>query len=165
VDVDKKTLSRQIPGTFRDAEKPVQNDPGMKNSLIAYLVALLFLLVADAIWLGLVMTGQYQAWLGPLMREQPLLWPAAAFYLAYPVGLVVFGVLPGLERQRWQRSAALSALFGLLAYGTYDLSNLATLNGWPVQLALADMAWGAALSCCAGSAGYFAARAWGRRNS
>lgn len=152
-----------MPGALPDAEKPVQNHPGMKNSLIAYLAALLFILVADGVWLGLLMTAQYQAWLGPLMREQPLLLPAAAFYLTYPVGLVVFAILPGLERQRWQRSAALSALFGLLAYGTYDLSNLATLNGWPLQLALVDMAWGAALSFGAGSAGYFAARAWGRR--
>lgn len=101
----------------------------MKKTLTAYLAALLFLLVADGIWLGLLMPQQYQAWIGPLMRAQPPLLPAAAFYLLYPVGVVVFAVLPALARQSWTRCAALGALLGLLAYGTYDLSNLATLQG------------------------------------
>ncbi len=133
----------------------------MKNSLIAYAGTLVFFLAADMLWLGLLMTGSYQAWIGPLMREQPLLLPAAVFYLLYPVGLVVFAVRPGLEKQSWMHCATLGAFFGLLAYGTYDLSNLATLKGWPWQLTLVDMVWGAALSCGSALAGYAAARAWG----
>lgn len=133
----------------------------MKKTLIAYAAALLFLLVADLIWLGLLMPQQYQVWIGPLMREQALLLPAAAFYLLYPVGVVVFAVLPALERQDWKHSAALGALLGLLAYGTYDLSNLATLQGWPLQLTLVDMLWGTVLSAAAASAAFLAARAWG----
>ncbi|GAB3470526.1 DUF2177 family protein [Polaromonas eurypsychrophila] len=135
----------------------------IKNSLIAYAGTLVFFLAADMLWLGLLMTGSYQAWIGPLMREQPLLLPAALFYLLYPVGLVVFAVRPGLEKQRWINCAALAAFFGLLAYGTYDLSNLATLKGWPWQLTLVDMAWGAALSCGSALAGYAAVQAWGSR--
>lgn len=133
----------------------------MKKSLTAYFAALLFLLVADGLWLGLLMPQQYQAWIGPLMRAQPLLLPAAAFYLLYPVGVVVFAVLPALERSNWTHGAALGALLGLLAYGTYDLSNLATLQGWPLQLTLVDMAWGSALSAASAAAAFFAARAWG----
>ena len=134
----------------------------MKNSLIAYAGALLLLIVADGLWLGLVMPQQYQAWIGPLMREQPLLLPAAAFYLLYPVGVVAFAVLPALTRQSWQRSAALGALLGLIAYGTYDLSNLATLKGWPWQLTLVDMVWGAGLTAAAACAGFIAVRTWGQ---
>ncbi|MDP1888102.1 DUF2177 family protein [Polaromonas sp.] len=133
----------------------------MKKTLTAYIAALLFLVVADGIWLGLLMPQQYQAWIGPLMRAQPLLLPAAAFYLLYPVGVVVFAVLPALERTSWTRAAALGALLGLLAYGTYDLSNLATLQGWPLQLTLVDMAWGSALTAAAATAAFFATRAWG----
>ena len=133
----------------------------MKKNLIAYAAALLFLIVADGIWLGLLMPQHYQAWIGPLMREQPLLLPAAAFYLLYPVGVAVFAVLPALERQSWKRAAALGALFGLVAYGTYDLSNMATLEGWPLQLTLVDMLWGAALSASAATAAFVAARRWG----
>lgn len=136
---------------------------GMKNTLIAYAGALLLLIVADGLWLGLVMPQQYQAWIGPLMREQPLLLPAAAFYLLYPVGVVTFAVLPALARPSWQHSAALGALLGLIAYGTYDLSNLATLKGWPWQLTVVDMVWGAVLTAAAAMAGFFAVRAWGQR--
>lgn len=134
----------------------------MKKTLIAYVAALLFIAVADALWLGLLMPQQYQAWIGPLMREQPLLLPAAAFYLLYPVGVTVFAVLPGLERNSCKASAALGALLGLLAYGTYDLSNLATLKGWPLQLTLVDMCWGAGLSAAAATVAFLAARTWGK---
>lgn len=135
----------------------------LKTALMAYAGALVFFLAADMLWLGLLMTDAYQAWIGPLMREQPLLLPAAVFYLLYPVGLVVFAVRPGLGKQSWIHCAALGAFFGLLAYGTYDLSNLATLKGWPWQLTLVDMVWGAALSSGSALAGYAAARAWGSR--
>ena len=136
----------------------------MKNKLIAYAGALLFLIAADGLWLGLLMPLHYQAWIGPLMREQPLLLPAAAFYLFYPVGVVVFAVLPALEQRSWQRSAILGALLGLLAYGTYDLSNLATLKGWPWQLTLVDMLWGACMTSAAASTAFFAVRAWGTKH-
>jgi len=134
----------------------------MKDTLIAYAGALLLLVVADGLWLGLLMPQQYQAWIGPLMRERPLLLPAAVFYLLYPVGVVAFAVLPALALKSWQRSSALGALLGLVAYGTYDLSNLATLNGWPWQLALVDMVWGAGLTAAAACAGFIAVRAWGQ---
>lgn len=136
----------------------VDNVRMLKKSLIAYAGALVFFLVADMIWLGLLMTDAYQGWIGPLMHAQPLLLPAAVFYLLYPVGLVVFAVRPGLEKHQWTHCAALGAFFGLLAYGTYDLSNLATLKGWPWQLTLVDMVWGAALSGGSALAGYAAAR-------
>ncbi|WP_296920732.1 DUF2177 family protein [Polaromonas sp.] len=137
----------------------------IKSSLLAYAGALAFFLLADMVWLGVLMTDAYRAWLGPLMREQPLLLPAAAFYLLYPMGLVVFAIGPALERRSAARAAALGAFFGLLAYGTYDLSNLATLTDWPWQLTVVDIVWGAALSCGSALAGYAAARSWGSRPS
>ena len=133
----------------------------MKKLLIAYFSALLVLLLADLVWLGLLMPAYYQAWIGHLLRAQPLLLPALAFYLLYPVGLLVFAVFPALERGGWRRATGLGALFGLLAYGTYDLSNMATLNGWPLQLTLVDMTWGAALSAGVAGAAYAAVLAWG----
>jgi uncharacterized membrane protein len=74
---------------------------------------------------------------------------------------VVFAIRPALTQPARTRAAALGAFFGLLAYGTYDLSNFATLKGWPWQMTLVDMAWGAALSCGSALAGYAAARRWG----
>lgn len=119
--------------------------------------------IGDYLWLGVLMPGQYQAWIGPLMLEQPRVVPAALFYFLYPVGLIAFAVGPALDRASGTRALLSSALFGLVAYGTYDLSNLATLRGWPVALTVVDMLWGALLSGCAGLAGYVAARAWDGR--
>lgn len=137
----------------------------LKTALMAYAGALVFFLAADMLWLGLLMADTYQAWIGPLMREQPLLLPAAVFYLLYPAGLVVFAIRPALEGTGWARAAALGGFFCLLAYGTYDLSNLATLQDWPWQLTLVDMVWGAALSCGSALAGYAAARTRGSSRS
>ncbi|MET1067940.1 MAG: DUF2177 family protein [Pseudomonas prosekii] len=127
----------------------------MKKILFAYVGTLLAFLLLDGLWLGVLMAPTYHALLGSLMLEQPLLAPAAAFYLLYIVGCVVFVVLPA---QSWQRAARLGALLGLVAYGTYDLTNWATLNGWPAQLALMDMAWGTLATCLACVAGYWLAR-------
>ena len=127
---------------------------------VAYASSACFLLALDALWLTVLMGGTYKELLGPLMLEQPRLGVAAVFYVLFSVGLVVFGVLPGIAAQDWRRTALLSALFGLLAYATYDLSNLATLKGWSTTLTLIDIAWGCVLSGGAGSAGYFAVRAW-----
>jgi uncharacterized membrane protein len=130
----------------------------MKKYLTAYISTLLVFLVCDGIWLGLLMGPTYRAWLGPLMLEQPVVGPAAAFYLLYSVGIVVFGVMPGLQRQRLARAVGGSVLLGLMAYGTYDLTNWATLQGWPAQLALIDLAWGTLVSGLAGAGGYLLAR-------
>jgi uncharacterized membrane protein len=126
----------------------------MKKYLTAYVSTLLVFLVCDGIWLGLLMGPQYRSWLGPLMLEKPVVGPAIAFYLLYALGIVVFGVLPGLNRERLGRAAAASAFLGLMAYATYDLSNWATLQGWPAQMAIVDLLWGVVVSGVAGAGGY-----------
>ena len=84
------------------------------------------------------------------------------FYLLYVAGLLVFAILPGLRARRGRTAAALGALLGLLAYGTYDLSNYATLRDWPLGLTAIDMTWGAVLSAVSATAGYLAASRLGR---
>jgi uncharacterized membrane protein len=131
----------------------------MRSASLAYIAALLTLGAADALWLGWLMPAQYQAWIGHLMRPEPL-WPSAlAFYLLYPVGIAVLGVQPSA---RAVEAAGRGALLGLIAYGTYDLTNHATLQGWPLALTLVDMAWGATVSALAAGAGYGLARRFGR---
>ncbi|GFM79684.1 membrane protein [Pseudomonas cichorii] len=130
----------------------------MKKVLTAYFSTLLAFLILDGIWLGLLMGSTYRDWLGPLMLAAPLLGPAVVFYLLYAAGLVIFGVLPALKAQRLGHATLYSGLLGLIAYGTYDLTNWATLQGWPAQLALVDLAWGTVVSALAGTAGYLATR-------
>lgn len=130
----------------------------MKKIFSAYVGTLLAFLILDGIWLGVLMGPTYRQWLGPMMLETPVIGPAVVFYLLYGAGVVMFGVLPALKEQRLGRATVYSGLLGLVAYGTYDLTNWATLQGWPAQLALVDLAWGTVVSALAGTAGYLVAR-------
>jgi uncharacterized membrane protein len=132
----------------------------MKRSLIAYVATLLTFLLLDGIWLGLLMAPTYRELLGSLMLEKPLLLPAAVFYCLYVFGCVVFVVLPALS---WQWAVKRGALLGLVAYGTYDLTNWATLRGWSVQVTLMDWVWGMVATAVACAVGFLLARRFGRR--
>ena len=127
----------------------------MKKALIAYVATLLTFLLLDGIWLGLLMAPTYRELLGSLMLDKPLLLPAAVFYCLYVIGCVVLVVLPALS---WQRAAKLGALLGLVAYGTYDLTNWATLRDWSVQVTLMDWAWGTVATAVACTVGYLVAK-------
>ncbi|MEB2653223.1 DUF2177 family protein [Pseudomonas siliginis] len=127
----------------------------MKKALIAYVSTLLTFLLLDGIWLGLLMAPTYRELLGSLMLDKPLLLPAAVFYCLYVIGCLVFVVLPALS---WQRAAKLGALLGLVAYGTYDLTNWATLRDWSVQVSLMDWAWGTVATAVACTVGYLVAK-------
>lgn len=132
--------------------------PSMRQRLLAFVVTLLAVLALDLVWLGLLMGQTYRHYLGDLMLAQPRLIPAALFYLLYSAGLLVFGVVPALRAQSWRQATCLCGLLGLVAYGTYDLTNLATLTVWSPMLAVMDIGWGIAVSCIAGTLAYFAGK-------
>ena len=122
----------------------------MKLYAFAYGGALSVMVVLDLLWLGVVARGLYQADLGHLLRPQPDLLAAAAFYLLYPVGLVIFA---GLADGNWGRAMAFGAAFGFFAYMTYDLTAVAVMRDVPWRIALIDLAWGTAVSAVASAAG------------
>lgn len=128
---------------------------------IAYAATAATMVALDLLWLGVVAKPLYQRGIGHLMADAPRITVAVAFYLLFAVGLVVFAITPGAASPGWARTAALAALFGFIAYATYDLTNLATLRAWPVGLSLLDMAWGTAVSTVAALAGRAAALRWG----
>jgi uncharacterized membrane protein len=113
----------------------------MLKLLGVYVVVTVTMLVLDLVWLRGIATSWYEEGLRHLMAPKPDLKAAAVFYLAYPLGLVIFGVLPH-EDSTLLRAIGMGALFGFFAYATYDLSNLATLRDWPLNVSLIDMAWG-----------------------
>ena len=124
----------------------------------AYGGAALVLSVLDVLWLWWVVGRLYRAELGSLMRTEVAVLPAVAFYLIYIVGIVVFAVMPAVASGSLLRAAGLGALLGFIAYCTYDLTNLATLNGWPVKVAMLDIAWGTFISALAAVGGTWAVR-------
>lgn len=125
---------------------------------VAYAAAAAVFLVADGVWLGLVAKSFYRNAIGPMMAEQMNVAAAVAFYLIYIVGIVVFAVSPAFETGSWRTALVFGTLFGLFAYATYDLTNLATLRDWPLRFAVVDLAWGTFVTALAAVAGYSAAR-------
>lgn len=129
-----------------------------RDTLKHYFITLICFLILDAIWLGLIAQPFYQAQIGFLLAENPSWAAAGVFYLLYVAGLVFFVVEPALRAGIAPGRAALrGAFFGLVAYATYDLTNLATVDRWPIAVTAVDMAWGAALGALTTLAAVWAA--------
>jgi uncharacterized membrane protein len=118
----------------------------MIKYLKLYLVSLAAFLAIDLLWLGLVARSFYQQYIGFLMAPSPNWFVAIIFYLLFIVGILFFVVVPGLESNSLKATLLRAALFGLITYATYDLTNLATLKDWPALLSIVDMLWGMVLS-------------------
>ena len=100
----------------------------------------------------------YRQELGSLLLDKPNLPIAGAFYLLYVVGIVVLAIVPALGEGGWIKALLMGAVLGLVAYGTYDITNLSTLKGWSVKLAVIDIAWGTALSAVSAAIGFCVVR-------
>jgi uncharacterized membrane protein len=125
----------------------------------AYIVSLIVFLGVDFVWLSTMGAALYRATLGDLLAPSVRLPPAIVFYLAYPIGIVVFAVMPALATESWLRGAALGALFGAIAYATYDLTNFATLRTWSLQITVLDIIYGTVATAAAAVVAYFAVKA------
>lgn len=130
----------------------------MAYYLKLYCITLFAFLAIDLTWLGIVARSFYQKHLGYLMAPQ-INWSAAfAFYLLFVVGLLVFAVEPGLKDNSLTSTLWRAALFGLVTYATYDLTNQALVKDWPIIVTVIDMLWGMVLSVTVGTISYFAGK-------
>jgi len=126
----------------------------MLNYILLYLVVLASFFVIDMIWLGVVAKKFYKTQLGSMMAKK-INWIAASiFYLLYIVGLIFFVINPALAQGSWFYAFGTGALFGLICYATYDLSNLATLENWPKKVTYVDLIWGSLLSATLSTIGF-----------
>ncbi|MGN6682641.1 MAG: DUF2177 family protein [Devosia sp.] len=124
----------------------------MLKFVVAYLATAIVFFGLDFLWLSR-MLGFYQSQLGGLLLDKPRLGYAGAFYAVYVIGVLVLVVLPAATAGSWVNALLGGALLGLVAYGTYDMTNMATLKGWSLQVALVDVAWGTVLTMLAATAG------------
>ncbi len=131
----------------------------MRTVLIlqTYAASLATFLVLDFAWLGLVARGFYRQQLGHLLSPDVRWTPAIIFYLLFVAAVVVFAVVPAVERGSLLRAVFLGGFFGIVAYATYDLTNLATLKDFPALVAAVDMTWGCVLSAVVAAVGYVVA--------
>lgn len=128
------------------------------TSVKLFFIALPAFIAIDMVWLGIVAKGFYAKQIGPLMKTE-INWIAAFFfYLIFISGLVAFVIAPAVEKGSWLHALLYGALFGLVCYATYDLTNLAVAKGWTLPVTIADLAWGAALAASVSIITYFIAR-------
>lgn len=127
----------------------------MTKYFLLYLATVPVFFLIDLLWLGIVAKDFYRAQIGQLMAEPFVWWAAILFYLLFILGILFFAVIPALDAKLWTRALYLGAAFGFFTYMTYDLTNLATLKGWPVSLVIVDILWGTILSASVATASYF----------
>lgn len=124
--------------------------------LSLYLITTVVFFALDFVWLSTATSRIYQPYLGDLLSDKPNLPVAAGFYLFYVVGILALAVIPGLQEGSLVGALWRAALFGFLAYATYDLTNLATIRGWAWQVSVIDMVWGTTLNTVVAAASYYA---------
>jgi uncharacterized membrane protein len=120
-----------------------------------FIIALPVFFVIDMVWLVLVAKKFYQGQIGFLMKPDINWFAAIIFYLLFIAGLVIFVISPAVEKHSWVYSLLFGALFGLITYATYDLTNLATLKDWPVLVTIVDLIWGTLLAASISLITYF----------
>lgn len=129
----------------------------MRIYLLGYLVALLTFLAADMAWLGTMVPRFYKPIMGDIVAPDVNLWAAITFYALYPIGMVIFAVNPALKAGTLMTALIYGGLFGLFAYGTYNLTNHAVIRNWSLPLTVVDIAWGTFATALASAAAAWAA--------
>lgn len=122
--------------------------------IISYLLTTVVFFAIDLLWLGVIAKGWYSKYLGNLLSDQVNWTAAIIFYLLFIVGIFIFAILPAVDKASLSKAIVMGALFGFFTYATYDLTNLATLKGWPLTIVLIDITWGVVLTATVSAAGY-----------
>ncbi len=130
----------------------------MLQYLIAWVATAVTFFAIDFVWLGVVAKTFYRERIGALMLDEINVSAAVIFYLVYVVGIVIFAVAPALQSGSWVSALTFGALFGFFAYATYDMTNFATLRGWPVEVVVVDILWGTFLTGASALIGFLITR-------
>ena len=114
--------------------------------ILIYLSSLIPAFLLDMVWLGFISPDLYQSQIGHLFAENINWMVGLSFYLMFPIGLIIFVIIPALHKRSLKKALLYGALFGFFCYMTYDLTNWATLKDWPALISFIDMAWGTFLA-------------------
>lgn len=126
--------------------------------IYTYLLTVPVFFLIDLLWLGVIGRPLYDKYIGSFLAKNPNWTAAGIFYLFYIFGIIYFAVLPAIEDASVIRALINGALFGALAYGTYELTNLAVLKNWPTQIVYIDMVWGIVLTSSVATLSYYIAQ-------
>jgi uncharacterized membrane protein len=123
-----------------------------------YFSALAVFLGVDILWLTIIAKDFYAKQIGFLMKTNVNFLAAFLFYLLFIVGIVIFVITPSLKNSSWLHALLYGALFGLISYATYDLTNLATIKDWPLLVTVIDLIWGSFIGAFVSTLTYFIAK-------
>ena len=129
-----------------------------KCLIIATIIASVIFLIIDVIWLSFATKSFYRPLIGDLLTDKPVLWAAALFYILYIIGVSLVVIQPCVYDDSVIKSLYVGFIFGLVAYGTYNLTNMAVLKGWSPTVVFVDMFWGGFLTAFSAGSGIFIAK-------
>lgn len=127
----------------------------IQKLILSYLLTTVVFFCIDLLWLGIVAKGLYHRLLGDFLADQVNWTAAIIFYLLFIVGIFVFAILPAIEKDSVRQAILLGGLFGFFTYATYDLTNLATLQNWPLKIVFIDITWGVVLTALVSVSGFY----------
>ncbi len=130
----------------------------IKCLLVATLIASIIFLVIDVIWLSFATKSFYRPLIGNLLSEKPVMWAAALFYILYVSGMALVVIQPCVNSGSLLKTIYTGFIFGLVAYGTYNLTNMAVLKGWSPTVTFVDMFWGGSLTAVSATTGLYIAK-------
>jgi|TARA_B110000116_G_scaffold209501_1_gene185084 uncharacterized membrane protein len=130
----------------------------MKILLASLFFTSLIFLIIDIIWLSYAVKSFYRPNIGPLLNDKPVMWAAIMFYLVYVIGLSIIILQPSLSNNSISQAFWTGLVFGVVAYGTYNLTNMATIKNWSVNVVIVDMIWGGILTGFSSSSGIYLAK-------
>ena len=114
-------------------------------TVIIFFIAFVIFFIIDILWLGLFAKNMYQSQIGFILAKKLNWYAAFIFYILYIVFLMIFAIMPALQKSSFNDAMLYGALYGFITYATYDLTNLATLKNWPLKVTLIDISWGTLL--------------------
>jgi uncharacterized membrane protein len=115
--------------------------------ILLYLSTTVIFFAIDMIWLGWLAKDFYWEKLDGILTKGEVNWAAAGvFYALYIGGIIYFGTSAGFREETWKAALMNGALFGFFCYATYDLTNMALIKNWPLQVVVVDILWGTFLT-------------------
>ena len=130
----------------------------VKCLVVATILASLIFLIIDVIWLSFATKSFYRPLIGNLLADKPVMWAAALFYILYVIGMAIVVIQPCMDSESIFKTVYTGFIFGLVAYGTYNLTNMAVLKGWSPTVTFVDMFWGGSLTAVSATSGLYLAK-------
>ncbi len=126
-----------------------------KSLIISFFFVSIIFLVIDVVWLSITVKSLYKPALGNLLKDKPVMWAAVLFYIIYMIGVALIILKPALANDSILQAFWTGVVFGVVAYGTYNLTNMATVNNWSASIVWIDMMWGGLLTGFSSAAGIY----------